>query len=492
MAAPRRWQGKDGMFETQASFISVFQRTKVKLQKVSGGVIAVPIQRLSDLDVDYLISLFGFDEWNRLTGPSSTSPSSRHPQAPTIQPFDSKSTPLEFSPCVSPPSASRSLSLRRAQYQPKFAPSSTIINHSKQHTLRSLLGLPTKVIVGIGHHLDVRSRLELSRTCRRAHAAIMVRDVWNWIDFTQNHHHKITDGVFQKLTHLLLRFQLHYAPRHVVLDHTNITAQSIGTLLKYFPAIQSLSLRHCPLMDYRQLTNTLETLTCRLDISAFGMISKATPIHGDDIKRIRAALEHLAEHTVRMDCDVCDQCKVSACTPTLTCLLCGDTPLKRCKACAPTCDRCHARFCHQHPPMMARLDCGKCDRPLFLCDSCKGHGGGGCPTHGIFHSRCRKSMCTGCGVMACPICDLAKCGGGCHSQWCPRCAPQVNLQHCKCILIHGMVGSKMSKRLVCGHCRKTCQNCVSSIFCTRCLDIHQDECMPSTLATKKKGSGRKS
>ncbi|KAI8331931.1 hypothetical protein BC941DRAFT_474671 [Chlamydoabsidia padenii] len=451
MLTPRRWKGNDGKFEAHATFISVYQKTKVKLQKVNGGVIAVPLERLSPPDIDYLISLFGLDEWNKLTNP-----------------------PIVHSPPHNAMIPTPTSSLKRAQYQPNFAPPTT--------RPRSFMQLPGSIVSRIGYWLDVRSRLALSRTCRHICAVVMVRDAWHFINLDQPD--QLDDHAFQQLTRLLLRYQLHYAPRQVILDHTLITAHSIGYLIHYFPSMRYLSFRSCPAMDYHHLATTLDTLTCRSEVTMVKMISTKTIMHGSDIRTIHGALERLTGRAVDMDCDVCDQCQVSACTPTLTCLGCGVVALKRCKACSPACDQCHGRLCDACGGL-ARSDCGRCDQPVFLCPrpSCQVRG---CAIHGLFHARCKKSVpntCTACGEMACPVCDLSRCGGGCRRQWCSRCVQSVDLVHCKCILIHGVVGSTMSKRTICRQCKKECPNC-QSVFCHRCLDLHQQGCLESTRNKK--------
>ncbi|CAO3580635.1 unnamed protein product [Absidia cylindrospora] len=438
---------------------------------------------------------------------------------------------------------SRTQSMRPAQYHPNFAPihsSRKQQHHRQQRPRRTLDQFPTNVLINVGSQLDVRSRLLFSRTCKRNHAMMMQRDVWHTVVFSNDDVEFINDMVMQKLIHLLLRFQLHYALRHVVVDHTQLSAISIGQLLQFFPAIRLLSLRHCLSMDYHQLASILDGLSasaasgnnnsisissssssisssnsrrgavCRPDLKSFRMISKApnTPMHGTDIKAIHLALERLAQHSVMMDCYVCDQCGVNACPATLACLHCGILVMKRCKACAPVCDQCHGRVCGgtscqvKSDIQLVLSDCGRCEQPLPLCNR---HGDGSgdhqrCTSienHGLFHARCRiknkwvSNRCTSCGIVACPFCDLSKCGGGCRGQWCQQCVTNVDLHYCKCILIHGVVGSKMSKRTVCGQCRQICPRCTgqssdstNTSFCHRCLDLHQQEC---TQATKSKG-----
>ncbi|KAI8081441.1 uncharacterized protein BX664DRAFT_340400 [Halteromyces radiatus] len=603
----RLWKGKDGKFEVEATFVSIFQKTKVKLRKVGGASIAIPIHYISSQDVDYLISLFGIDEWHRLTTTSSsteknnngsmisTNGSSLNSSLSTIptpgtinnttldqtmtalsiqssnsvtqDSLTASSSPSSCQPIIddspsysisgsAPPvyhsthpiqyhdnidnsmktiSRSQRSTSRPPQYQPNFAP---LVPKQQKHRRRSLMELSSNIIINIGHWLDVRSRLQLSRTSRRGHALMMHRDAWFYLDFRRMDVDRINDSVFRGLTFLLLRFQLHYAPRCVVLDHTLLTAFSIGHLLQYFPAIQTLSLRHCPAMDYHQLATVLDGLTtspvshhqgavCQSDLKVFKMISKvtSTPMHGTDIKIIHSALERLAQHPVEMDCYVCDDCQVNACTNTLTCLHCGVISLRRCKACAPVCDQCHGRLCGG---MMCQVksdiklnlyNCGRCHQPLAMCNqsSCSDtsqqqqfFGRHWCTTneeHGLFHSQCRiknkwvSNQCTGCGLVVCPFCDLSECGGGCHGQWCYSCVSKMDLRHCKCIIIHGMVGSRMSKRNVCYQCRKICPRCGDgstdadlhpSSFCARCLDLHLQECNGSTtLKNKKKGKDKR-
>lgn len=110
------------------------------------------------------------------------------------------------------------------------------------------------------------------------------------------------------------------------------------------------------------------------------------------------------------------------------------------------------------------------------CDSC----------HRLYHVRCRtaegtfvSNQCTGCGVVACPHCELSGCSGGCHGQWCRKCVPSVDLTYCKCIIIKGSAeaaSKSISKRNVCSKCRKPCKTCKSTHFCNRCLQVHSAKC----------------
>ncbi|KAI7851873.1 hypothetical protein BDC45DRAFT_514535 [Circinella umbellata] len=55
----RVWTGSDGKFEVEASYIGLFQNTKVKLRKQGGGMIAVPLNRLCEADVAYIAARSG-------------------------------------------------------------------------------------------------------------------------------------------------------------------------------------------------------------------------------------------------------------------------------------------------------------------------------------------------------------------------------------------------------------------------------------------------
>ncbi|CAO3640036.1 unnamed protein product [Cunninghamella blakesleeana] len=732
----RNWKGTDGRFETEATFISLFQGDKIKLRKATGGIIAIPIQRLCDRDKEYLKQHIGLTEWNNLfsnlqdknnhvispsTLPSrnssvlstnintinnnnntistkstlnnlnnamnnlsikntthtssstSSSPSSLKvsikndifinsnnnnnnnnnnsnnnnvvspqsfyshyssnysPTSPIQQQQQqsssniyhsnhSSTTPMhhlhQYNPVLSqppPPYQMGNYSPTKAthhhhpydfsyhiyhqqqQQQQYYHPQH--YHHYQQQQLvikkrKSLIDLPNQVIIQIGSLLDTKSRIRLLRTSKHLRTIILHYDVWHYIDFLKKDTPFIDNKSIHQLLNVLRESQLHYSPKMVNLDHTSIKADTVSFMLQFFPAIRHLSIRHCPSMDYHQLAINLNQLSisspngsaiCQPNLLQFSMLSKKTiePIHGSDIEMIQQSLNVLAKKMVILDCQVCDQCKIAACTSTLTCIHCGVIPIKRCLACAPSCDHCQGRVCGgNHCKRIPHLlsfqisDCGRCQLPLALCNqpSCMStiispssssstnkkmnqndhhqhqhqnqhhnhHTGIAkmrqrhpCKTpwdinqkekqHGYFHSTCKiktklvSNQCTKCGVIACPFCELMKCGGGCHGQFCSSCVTTMDLKHCKCILIHGVVGTKMSKRNVCHQCQLDCHYCTdaasssissssssskitsfkmkaktntnttnSNTYCYRCLDLHQKECEHKNRIEKKK------
>ncbi|ORX45885.1 hypothetical protein DM01DRAFT_1386430 [Hesseltinella vesiculosa] len=653
----RHWQGGDGVFEVEASFVSIFQKQKIKLRKLNGAIIAIPMDRLSKEDLTYVQQCIGTTLPTPAQTPQPEQPVPTQPQAqpptptptasqpPTPQSFVnvhqqqhlpaidthlptsyinlatasasailspavtytqvrppptlSHSTPHRSSPTASahaiphpdpqrqsvymnphsrPPPAYRpalqpSLPSYSSSYQPtqphpspsantnpnrrsptgaqpptmngvwsQLPPShpatrsSTIVMRSAVPTSRpnkihSLTQLPNTIISRIGHWLDVRSRHQLARTCRRVHALVMRRDVWFYLDFNVDDWELIKDEQFQKLCGKLRQFQLGSAVRHVVLDGTLVSAISVVSVFSTFPSIKSLSIRHCPLMDHQQLGKLLSGLaggTHLRELISFRMVNNKSNkrIHGDDVQQIHRCLERLADQPVEIDCHVCDQCHINACTATLQCIHCGPVPVKRCTACAPVCDHCHGRTCGgmqcqvQPSIMLAWYECGRqCQiQPLVLCSqpSCNAltlsrpalpgqRRYAECPTHGLVHARCRvkankfvSNLCSGCDSVVCPFCDLQKCGGGCNKQWCYNCMPRMDVRHCKCILIRGAGAggaitskTKMSKRSVCGPCQLTCGNCNDGTFCQRCLPLHQEECKPKNKKLSKKKKTKK-
>ncbi|KAI8149933.1 hypothetical protein BJV82DRAFT_4558 [Fennellomyces sp. T-0311] len=65
----RNWKGSDGKFEVEASYIGLFQNTKVKLRKNGGGMIAVPLDRLCEADVAYIAARSGQSDLASKTNP---------------------------------------------------------------------------------------------------------------------------------------------------------------------------------------------------------------------------------------------------------------------------------------------------------------------------------------------------------------------------------------------------------------------------------------
>ncbi|KAI9307185.1 hypothetical protein BJ944DRAFT_238087 [Cunninghamella echinulata] len=674
------WKGKDGKFETEATFISLFQGNKIKLRKATGGVIAIPIQRLCDSDLEYLKQQVGLKEWNSLFPDSEkdnstiiptsrnnsalssntntntntstlhdlnramsnlstniTSPNTPSPPLPTLKiskqynnnnnnnnnsispPPSSPYYPSnnnynshhQYHPHISnnhsynhsynnnhnnnhnnhnnnfltsPIQQQQQSPMYHASYSPSpmhhlqqyhpvlsqpqpsqmdFSPTTTHHyydfssyhdqHQQRQQRRRSITDLPNQVIINIGYFLDVKSRIRLLRTSKYIRNLILHYDVWHYIDFLKTEASAIEDSFIHQFLNTLRESQLHYSPKIVILDYTLIQATTVSFILQFFPAIRILSIKHCRNMDYHQLATGLQTLStsspkgnaiCQPNLMQFSMLSKRTitPIHGSDIDIIQHSLNKLAKKSVLLDCQTCDQCKIAACTPTLTCVSCGTVPIKRCLACAPSCDHCQGRVCggdhcQRNPNINFHVsDCGRCQLPLALCNqphclstiitssktnAVKMRQRKPCHTewqqqqqqqqssntnknnpsqhqHGYFHATCKmktklvSNQCTQCGIVACPFCELIKCGGGCHGQWCSSCQSSIDFKHCKCILIQGVVGTKISKRTVCHQCQLACKYCdghgsSSNItYCYRCLDLHQKECDFKVKLEKKK------
>ncbi|KAI8063936.1 hypothetical protein BC940DRAFT_321424 [Gongronella butleri] len=684
---PRLWTGSDGFFEVEATFIGVFQKSKVKLRKTTGAVIAVPMTKLSQGDLDYVrqhvdgladvsvaatapepknieavqetrqptlqqalpptspipnrpmmhhpprpaaspvVHQYGHQQaqWGPNShqhpppmyqqpysrpppGPphhqrpppppvASPQPMNGHPNGaphnhyaarpvyqprPTSRPVyhsnldtrrqstmplppvhafhdapghssQSNTLPPSYDAIVDanpkrrstiailPNAANPPMRPHTAPYQPPHSHmsfqspnqpvrASTIVMRAPQPSfqrkaIQSLTQLPNTIVSRIAHWLDVRSRHQLARTCRRIRALVLRRDVWFYVDFNQDDLDRIKDDQFHRLCNQLRRFQLGTSVRHIVLDGTLVTAVSIAYLFSSFPNIRSLSIRHCPLMDHTKLGKLLNDLVGGVqmrELVSFRMVNKKSNkrIHGDDVKQIHRSLEQLAAHPVEIDCHVCEQCNVNACTKTLQCMHCGPVPIKRCTACAPVCDHCHGRACGgmqcqaQPAIMLAWYECGRhCQiQPLVLCTrpscntiiSSRAQPGQRryveCVNHGLVHARCKikndkyvSNMCSGCQSVVCPLCDIQKCAT-CPQQWCKDCVPAANCHHCKCIVISGAgpggaitSKTKITKRTVCGSCQVRCGHCDGDdTFCKRCLGLHQEECKPKNTRKKSK------
>ncbi|KAG0193071.1 hypothetical protein DFQ28_006665 [Apophysomyces sp. BC1034] len=135
----RLWKGKDGKFHVEAIYVGLFQNTKVKLRKTSGGMIAVPLDRLCPADIAYVATQSPQTSNDQKRPESKTSPPSLavHGVAQHIRPMR--------------PESVRMLSKRSL---------SSITEKLKQQQTgqRTLNNMPFPCLVLIGRYLDSLSR----------------------------------------------------------------------------------------------------------------------------------------------------------------------------------------------------------------------------------------------------------------------------------------------------------------------------------------------
>lgn len=82
----RSWKGNDGKFAVEASFSGLFQKTKVKLIKSNGAMVAVALDRLCQDDQDYVNELLGLSNSLPSKPAMENTPRSQHPPQPQPQP----------------------------------------------------------------------------------------------------------------------------------------------------------------------------------------------------------------------------------------------------------------------------------------------------------------------------------------------------------------------------------------------------------------------
>ncbi|GAA5799353.1 hypothetical protein HPULCUR_004767 [Helicostylum pulchrum] len=540
MPVERLWIGNDGKYRLQATYVCLFRDKKVKLRKPNGVVIAIPLNLLCPQDIVFIAtqskvlttdSTISKLETTSTTHSYTSSQDSLIPTPPTTH-FDTK-TSVEEEPLqeLTPSCLNQHVHHMSQDETAQMIPNpsfSSVTDQFKRHVsiptttssdlIKSLASsLPSKLLGLICAYLDVRSRLRLSTLCRRLHQIIFKPHVWNTITFDPSYHHLVTDKFYYQLViYLQQRGHLQKSICHVCLNSTAITSASVLLSVKYLENIDSISIESCWAVysyqlaaDLTQLVKTaahkypskisrvtLGKVLHRGPITAEEQVNLDSKSFGQDAWFMNAALNKLSKKNVNFDVVTCGHCHLGAASQDFLCAACGILPLKKCVACAPRCDRCGTRTCGLDtcidPKIKVQIArCGRCESTLALCNmetstSCQEARTPCTSCHRLYHVRCRtldgtylSNQCTGCGLVACPHCELSACSAACNGQWCRKCVTKAHLGHCKCIVIQGKSSASsksMVKRNVCGKCQKTCTKCKTDHFCDRCLHLHSSKC----------------
>ncbi|KAI9026668.1 hypothetical protein CLU79DRAFT_742861 [Phycomyces nitens] len=530
----RLWEGHDGKFQVMASYVSLFKNSKVKLQKVNGSMIAVPLDCLCHDDISYIsakeslaltpnphLAIFKPDDpYSQSSGQLPSASVYKNPENKS-QHASSRSHAKDISVAATNQCLDNN-SLHVKHYMPqnvhaidnkniKTRPTIPLIgrnNFQAVYTPCGLSNLPDRALVLIGFSLDVRSRIRLACTCQNLFKVLFYPEVWSSLWFLYEDLYIVNDAGIFALTETLVKHQVQNLVEEIILDGSTITAPTIISLLKYFPCLEYLSIKTCWQVFSYELAVRLDQLAndsmygISLSYLRLGKVLRRGPIkdiqglniesksYGQDVGFITDALSRLAGQIIDSDCHLCQFCNLGAATSTLDCAACGSISLTKCYVCAPQCNRCSIRVCgmpncRQTAVKLQIFRCARCENPLSLCNTRRECIEAQKPCSncdGVYHAQCRMSndiyvsnKCSKCGIVCCPRCELTSCSGGCLGQWCHSCANKEDIKHCKCFIVQKSAGNVL-KRNVCRRCRRSCKECGGGSFCTRCLGLHVAKC----------------
>lgn len=394
----RTWRGNDGKFEVEASYVGLFQKTKVKLRKAGGGMIAIPIERLSEADAAYVQARSGQTPLSTTTTTAST-----HHDIAQLQPSMAALTldnNNDYSPAAAPPPeqkgqipltihtteslsttttatqvdlptpverhglAQQVIPMRpeavRLLSQRSLSSITERLGHGQwQQRPQSLSDLPERALYTIAQYLDARTRVRLASTCTTLFQAVFRPQVWRHIWFMGYAGEYVDSATIHAMTLSLQRHQLQHAVQTITLDGTSVNADAIVHVLIHFPALRWLSVKGCwgvhsfPLGGkLMHLVASRSGVVTQLERFELGKALRrgvtqqdledkpnAPQSFGQDLAVIRNALEQLARRPVQMDCFLCDYCHVGAAAAFVHCVSCGPVYIHKCNKCAPRCDR---------------------------------------------------------------------------------------------------------------------------------------------------------
>ncbi|CDS10913.1 hypothetical protein LRAMOSA11399 [Lichtheimia ramosa] len=467
----RTWRGNDGKFEVEASYVGLFQKTKVKLRKAGGGMIAIPIERLSEADAAYVQARSG------QTPLSTTTTTSTHHDIAQLQPSMAALTldnNNDYSPAPAPPPeqqgqtpltihtteslsttttatqvalptpverhglAQQVIPMRpeavRLLSQRSLSSITERLGHGQwQQRPQSLSDLPERALYTIAQYLDARTRVRLASTCTTLFQAVFRPQVWRHIWFMGYAGEYVDSATIHAMTLSLQRHQLQHAVQTITLDGTSVNADAIVHVLIHFPALRWLSVKGCwgvhsfPLGGkLMHLVASRSGVVTQLERFELGKALRrgvtqqdledkpnAPQSFGQDLAVIRNALEQLARRPVQMDCFLCDYCHVGAAAAFVHCVSCGPVYIHKCNKCAPRCDRCSIRTCNRpgcrasQSVHISTTTCGRCDRPLSICN------------HNQACAHASKNPCGHCNGLFHAQCRTSD--GGYASNQCSRC-----------------------------------------------------------------------
>ncbi|KAL0094664.1 hypothetical protein J3Q64DRAFT_1858703 [Phycomyces blakesleeanus] len=465
----RLWEGNDGKFQVMASYAGLFKNTKVKLQKVNGSMIAIPLDFLCHDDISYIsatlalpsaqnphLPIFKPDEFYSSQSSDQLSSSSSSSKVPENKSQDSSSRFHEKAVSVAVTTKCLDNNSLNAEYymsqhvQEKYSSRpyirtkpliSSLIGRKSLPVVYSrpfsLSNLPDRVLVMIGFSLDVRSRIRLASTCQKLFKVLFYPEVWSSLWFLYEDLYTVNDSRIIAIAETLVKHKVQNLIESVNLDGSVITALTVINLLKYFPCLEYLSIRTCWQVFSLDLATRLDQLAndslygISLSHLRLGKVLLRGPVkdirnasidsksYGQDVGFITHALSRLAGHLIDSDCHLCQFCNLGAAISTFDCAACGRIPLTKCYVCAPQCNRCSIRVCGTAAcrQVLAKLQtfrCARCENPLSLCNTrreCIEAQKSCSKCDGVYHTQCRMNN----DIYVSNKCS--KCGVVC----CPRC-----------------------------------------------------------------------
>ncbi|KAI9314064.1 hypothetical protein BX666DRAFT_1862748 [Dichotomocladium elegans] len=372
----RKWRGNDGKFEVDAAYVGIFQKTKVKLRKAGGAMIAVPLDHLCEEDVNYVKS-------RQSTPPAAgmATKGKEHAIFPGFLQFQpSSATTTIAGTLVHEPDQMEAViltPLERGMPQKARPMRPESVQALSQLTLSSVTGrllsaqahwrprpqtlaaFPPNILSNIAKYLDARTRVRLAIVSRSFFHAMFRPDAWENIWFLQQDLYRVDSLLIQAMTDTLRQHQLLHVVLTISLSGSAVTADSIVHLLVNFPELRRLSVKGCWEVHSFPLGGKLMHVAAtwhhppiKLEVFELGKalrrgVSKqeleskpnAPQSFGQDLSVISSALQQIAHHPVKMDCFICDFCHFGAAAAFVNCVACGPVKIHKCTTCAPRCDR---------------------------------------------------------------------------------------------------------------------------------------------------------
>lgn len=301
----RLWKGKDGKFEVEAAYVALFQKTKVKLRKAGGGMIAVPLDRLSEADLAYVAARSGQSavivetRETKLENESNTPKPAADSSYFTFQPYAMPTETMMPSPrmCIVPehkihtsddpapttlPASSNAVQVAYpavATHSNGDVPMPTPVEYKKPETVRAiqpnsiqllpqrslssitqkflaaqaqryprpsnLADFPPNVLTTIAKYLDTFSRIRFAQVSRGFRHSALHPDAWYRLWFRRKDLHRVDTQLVHDMTRTLLSYQLHHAVFVIEFDGSLITADAAVHVLLNFPNLRRLSVKNC-------------------------------------------------------------------------------------------------------------------------------------------------------------------------------------------------------------------------------------------------------
>ncbi|KAI9257664.1 hypothetical protein BY458DRAFT_518576 [Sporodiniella umbellata] len=367
--AERLWLANNGSYQVVASYVCLIKDNRVKLRKENGAIIAVPLNLLCEEDIAFITTQSRHltmepnpDEANISTGVEYETLGS----SADCQLNNTPSTTQRSLRCISKTPENANVRHMTLDESRKMIPNrslSSITEQFKRQTFienpwtdkMNLAYLPRRVIGQLFNILDVSSKAQLAVVSHRFYPFISKPASWETLWFVQQQ--TVDDLFFHRLVAFLQHLGLHKAVKHIFLDKTRVTSESISYAIKCLENLETLSIQSCwkvftydLALELTELAKDIPRHKSKLTQVSIGKVLNRGPSHelkeiiesksfGQDVWIINSALNRLTNKNVVFDVALCKTCHIGASAYEFVCVSCGILPLLKCVGCAPKCDR---------------------------------------------------------------------------------------------------------------------------------------------------------